>query len=64
MEFKMIVIWLVVAGIIYIPFKKWVATADAPVIAALLWPLLACLLGLFIITLPFVLAFKKIKGTN
>lgn len=60
----MIVIWLVVAAIIYIPFKKWVATADAPVIAALLWPAFACALVLFIVAIPFVLVFKKLNGSN
>lgn len=57
----MVVIWLVIAGIIYIPFRKWVATAEAPIISALLWPLLACLLGLFIVVLPFILVFKRIS---
>lgn len=60
----MVIIWLVIAVLLYIPFKKWVATADAPLISALLWPLLACVLGLLIAASPFIWLFKRIKGNN
>jgi len=36
----MVVVWLVIAALFYFPFKRWVATAEAPLISALLWPLL------------------------
>lgn len=36
----MLTIWLVVAAFSYWPFRKWEATYKAPLISALLWPLL------------------------
>ena len=36
----MLTIWLVVAAFLYWPFRKWEATYKAPLISALLWPLL------------------------
>jgi hypothetical protein len=33
-----LVLWLGIAALLYIPFRKWVATAESPLIAALLWP--------------------------
>ena len=55
----MLIIWLVIAVLLYIPFKKWVATANAPFVAALLWPLYLSVLGLYILTMLFVQLFKK-----
>jgi len=60
----MVVIWLVISGLLYIPFKKLAATAEAPLISALLWPLLVCLLGLFIVASPFIWLFNRIRGNN
>tara|TARA_R110002167_G_scaffold126550_2_gene307338 strand:- start:961 stop:1143 length:183 start_codon:yes stop_codon:yes gene_type:complete len=56
------IIWLVVAGLLLAPFKKWVATADAPIISALLWPLMGLLVGLFLLAIPIRCFFRKIKG--
>ena len=36
----MLTIWLVVAAFLYWPFRKLEATYKAPLISALLWPLL------------------------
>jgi len=60
----MVVTWLVIAGLLYIPFKKWVATEGAPLISALLWPLILCLFGLVIAALPFVWLFNRIRGND
>jgi len=54
-----IIIWLVVAVLLYFPFKKWVGTAEAPFIAALLWPLYLIGFGLFLLATPFIRLFKK-----
>jgi hypothetical protein len=51
--------WLVIAALLYFPFKRWVATADAPFIAALLWPLYLSVLGLYLLATPFIRIFKK-----
>lgn len=53
----MLAIWIISAVLLYFPFKKWGATADAPLIAALLWPVALgiMLIGIFItlVTAPF-----------
>lgn len=36
----MLLIWLVGAAFLYWPFKKWEATYKAPIISALLWPVM------------------------
>lgn len=36
----MLLIWLVVAAFLYWPFRQWDATYKAPLISALLWPLM------------------------
>jgi hypothetical protein len=55
----MIIAWLIIAGLLFLPFKRWVATAEAPLISALLWPLLI----VFFLVGPLLMAlFEKIKG--
>lgn len=36
----MVIGWLIIAALLYVPFKRWIATAEAPFISALLWPLM------------------------
>jgi hypothetical protein len=57
----MIVIWLVIAALLYFPFKRWVATDKAPIISALLWPLL---IVFFIVGLPLIALLEKIRGKH
>lgn len=50
----MAAVYFVIAAFLYWPFRKWVATAGAPAISALLWPLmLVFILGALIIS-PFI----------
>ncbi|MCY1302994.1 hypothetical protein D9M70_526810 [compost metagenome] len=50
-ESIMVTLYFVVAAFLYWPFRKWVATAGAPAISALLWPLmLALIIGALIIS--------------
>lgn len=50
----MVAVYFVIAAFLYWPFRKWVATAEAPAISALLWPLMAVFfLGVLIIS-PFI----------
>ncbi len=46
----MLLIWLVGAAFLYWPFRQWVATSNASLISALLWPLMliVIIVGLFI----------------
>ena len=45
----MLLIWLVGAAFLYWPFKKWDATYKAPILSALLWPVMVIFfLGLII----------------
>lgn len=45
----MLLIWLVGAAFLYWPFRKWEATYKAPIISALLWPVMVIFfLGLII----------------
>lgn len=55
----MVIVWLTIAGLLFLPFKRWVATAEAPLISALLWPLL---IVFFLVGLPLMALFEKIKG--
>lgn len=55
----MVVGWLIIAALLYFPFKKWVATAEAPFISALLWPLMV---GFFIVGVPLMALTGKFKG--
>lgn len=58
----MVALWLVVAALLYVPFKRWVATSEAPMISALLWPLLIGFFTIFIISTPLIALFKIITG--
>ena len=53
-----------ILGFFIFLLKKWAATAEAPLISALLWPLLVCLLRLFIVASPFIWLFNRIRGNN
>ena len=55
----MVIGWLIIAVLLYFPFKRWVATAEAPFISALLWPLM---IVFFIIGLPLIALIGKFKG--
>ena len=55
----MVIGWLVIAALLYFPFKKWVATHDAPLLSALLWPFL---IVFFVVGVPLIALFQKIKG--
>ena len=55
----MIIFWLVVAAILYMPFKKWVATSEAPFLSALLWPVMVVF---FIVIVPLIGIYSKFKG--
>lgn len=55
----MVIGWLIVAVLLYFPFKRWVATAEAPFISALLWPLMVIF---FVIGLPLMALIGKFKG--
>jgi hypothetical protein len=57
----MIIAWLIIAGLLFLPFKRWVATAEAPFLSALLWPLV---IGFFLVAIPLGLLFKIIKGNQ
>lgn len=50
----MVAVYFVVAAFLYWPFRKWVATAGAPAISALLWPLMLVLIVGAIIIFPFM----------
>jgi hypothetical protein len=50
----MVAVYFVIAAFLYWPFRKWVATAKAPAISALLWPLMVVFfLGMLAIS-PFI----------
>jgi len=55
----MFVGWVVIAALLYFPFKRWVATAEAPLISALLWPLTV---AFFVIGIPLMAIIDKLKG--
>ena len=55
----MFVAWLIIAVLLYFPFKRWAATVDAPFISALLWPLMV---SFFIISVPLMALIGKFKG--
>jgi len=50
----MLLIWLVGAAFLYWPFKKWEATYKAPIISALLWPIMVVFFLGFIIWVKFI----------
>ena len=50
--------YLVIAAFLYWPFRKWVATAEAPGLSALLWPLMV----IFFIGAAFFALFSKDKA--
>ncbi|MEB8379582.1 hypothetical protein NYW84_00480 [Acinetobacter junii] len=45
----MLLIWLVGAAFLYWPFRKWEATYKAPIISALLWPVMVIFFVGFIV---------------
>lgn len=55
----MVIAWLVIAAILYVPFKQWSATAEAPFLSALLWPLLV---AFFVFGMPVMFLIDKIKA--
>ena len=50
--------YIVVAVLLYFPFKRW-NYADAPIIAALLWPVMVVW---FAIGVPMIMIAHKIQG--
>lgn len=46
--------YFVIAAFLYWPFRKWVATAGAPGISALLWPVMVVFFLGVILIAPFV----------
>lgn len=50
----MLLIWLVGAAFLYWPFKEWEATYKAPIISALLWPVMVVFFLGFIIWAKFI----------
>lgn len=54
----MVIGWLIIAVLLYFPFKRWVATTEAPFISALLWPLMVVF---FVIGLPLIALIGKFK---
>ncbi|MFW1840995.1 hypothetical protein ACG9XS_21015 [Acinetobacter gyllenbergii] len=50
----MLLIWLVGAAFLYWPFTKWEATYKAPILSALLWPLMAIFLIFFVLWAKFL----------
>ena len=58
----MVAAWLLISVLLYFPFKKWVATANAPLISALLWPIYLCIIALSIVASLFMNLFHRIKG--
>lgn len=49
----MLLIWLVGAAFLYWPFRKWEATYKAPIISALLWPVMVIFFLGFIVWAKF-----------
>lgn len=60
----MLLIWLVGAAFLYWPFRKWEATYKAPIISALLWPVMVIFFLGFIVWAKFFNRDSNVSSKN